>query len=410
MKVKGIVFKRRLTRGRISWCYSIELPNDEQVKRKRIFKSGFERKGDAEDELAKKLRELDDGTDVKPSPQTLGEFLEEWLTEHAERNCAGKTAERYRQLAQYAIAAHGTVALQDVSTLMLDRFYGRLRDGKGKSGKPLSSRTVRHVHDTLRAALNHALRWRLLKVNPALPCRLPKIEKKEARVVEEAQLQALIDEARGDGWMYPLLVLDSATGLRRGELCALRWSDVDLEKPALENEWQAGLTVRQSLEQTKAGLRLKTPKNGKPRRLTLPAAAVDALKAHKRAQGRNRRLFGEGYRADLDLVFASPAGDYLKPNTVSPAVSALTAKVGLKGIGLHSLRHTHGSQLLAAGVSLPAVSKRLGHSSVAVTAAIYAHAFTADEIAAAEAWEKKIGANLRRESRPHLQIVARKTS
>ncbi|MEX2301876.1 MAG: site-specific integrase [Bryobacterales bacterium] len=396
--MKGSVRKLTLPSGTVVWRLQVDAGRDEHGKRIRINKS-FSKKGEAEDSLTRLLQERAEGSLVKPSPQTFGEFLAEWLREYAQRNVSPKTAERYGQLAQYAIDGLGSVALQELSTLTLERFYSQLRDGKGKSGKPLAPRTVRHVHDTLRGALNTALRWRLLKVNPAIPCRLPRIERQEARIVEDAQLGALIDAARNHAWAYAMLVLDSATGLRRGELCGLRWPDADLDG--------AALTVARSLEQTKAGLRIKPPKNGKTRRLTLPAAAVDVLREHKQAQQRNRRLFGKDYSTDLDLIFCSPNGDYLKPNTVSPAIAELAARVGLKGIGLHSLRHTHGSQLLAAGVPLPTVSKRLGHSSVAVTAAIYAHAFAADEIAAADAWEARLGDSIRKASKPRLQVVAR---
>ena len=112
----------------------------------------------------------------------------EWLWEHAERNCGRKTAERYRQLLSYPIDALGNVALRDLSTLMLERFYSRLHDSPGKAGKPLSARTVRHVHDTIRSALSTAIRWKLLKVNPAVACQLPKIKAKEARILEHAHL------------------------------------------------------------------------------------------------------------------------------------------------------------------------------------------------------------------------------
>jgi len=121
--------------------------------------------------------------------------------------------------------------------------------------------------------------------------------------------------------------------------------------------------------------------------LPLPAIAVEVLKEHREKQHELRHKFGADYRTDLNLVFATPEGDYLRPDSVTAAACLLARRCGLKGIGLHSLRHSHGSQLLSAGVPLPTVSKRLGHSSVAVTASVYSHAFTRDEIAAAEIWD-----------------------
>ncbi len=384
--MKGSVQKKRLPSGTVVWQLQLDAGRDENGKRVRISKN-FPRKGDADGELARLVNERQEGAVVRPSPKTFRDFMTEWLSEHAEKHCSRKTAERYRQLAEYAIEALGGVPLRDVSTLMLERLYNRLHDTNGKAGKPLSARTVKHVHDTVRCALNTALRWKLLRVNPAVACSLPQIERREARVLEDVQLQWLLDAARGHPWMHGLLVLASASGLRRGELLALRWSDVDFTF--------GSLTVSKSLEQTKKGLRVKSPKSGKARKLTLPSAAVETLQAHRHEQERLRQSFGADYRKDLDLVFSSPSGEHLKPNTVSPAVCDLAARCGLTGIGLHSLRHTHGSQLLSAGVPLPTVSKRLGHSSVNVTASIYAHAFAADEIAAAEAWELKMGEAVR---------------
>jgi integrase len=286
----------------------------------------------------------------------------------------------------------GEVALRDIDAQGLEGLYGRLLKAGGSNGAPLSARSVKHIHDTVRCCLNAAIRWNRILVNPAIACQLPKIERTEAKIVEDGQLEFLVDAGRGHRWLYALLAVASATGLRRGELLALSWPDADLEYNSL--------TVSKSLEQTRAGLRLKKPKNGKTRRLPLPAVAVEVLRDHRQAQQEFRKAFGADYRTDLDLIFCSPEGDHLKPNTVSPAVCLLAEKCGLKGIGLHSLRHTHGSQLLSAGVPLPTVSKRLGHSSVAVTAAIYAHSFAADEIAAAEAWEAKLGNAIRKPVAP----------
>ena len=133
---------------------------------------------------------------------------------------------------------------------------------------------------------------------------------------------------------------------------------------------------------------LKTPKNGRARRFPLPAVAVEALENHREEQKQSRSVFGNSYRDDLDLVFATPEGNFLKPDSVTAAACLLAQRAGLKGTGLHSLRHSHASQLLAQGVPLPTVSKRLGHSSPNITARIYSHSFAADELAAAQSWDE----------------------
>jgi integrase len=384
--MNGCVFKRKLPSGSITWGYSIDAGKDENGQRKQIFKSGFERKGEAADALRQKLNEKDEGALVKPDPTTFAEFLKEWLKEHAARNCTPKTVERYRQLADYALPHIGTTKLQDLSALTLERVFNHLKDSggwnrKAKANRPLSAKTVRHIAGLVHVALETAIRWKLLKTNPANGCQLPKVTKREAKALDAGQLREFLDAARAHG-LYDFVMLAAATGCRRGELLALTWADVDFIGRLMR--------VSKSLEQTREGLRLKSTKTEKPREISLPRSAIEVLRTHRGSQVQNRRLFGPDYRDDLNLVFATPEGDYLKPDTLTAKVCLLATKAGLKGASLHTLRHSHGSQLLSAGVSLPTVSKRLGHSSVYVTATVYSHALSMDEVAAADAWETSI--------------------
>lgn len=388
--MKGSIFKRTYRSGRSVWCFELDAGEDENGRRIRISRAGFDREADADAELTRLKQEKTEGLLVRPAPRTFGEFMQEWLREHAEQNCAPKTVERYRQLAGYVLPQLGNVRLQDISTLMLERLYNALRKSGGKQKRhrkagekeqpaPLSVKTVRNIAGLVHVALETAVRWKLLKVNPAHACELPKYQRPEARALDPAQTEWYLAAARGD-WLYPILLMGAATGARRGELLALRWPDLTLSPaPPVVN-------ISRSLEQTRTGLRIKAPKNGKTRALALPAITVEALAVHRQQQDEYRRQFGQDYRTDLDLVFATPEGDYLKPDSVTAKACLLARKCGLKGISLHSLRHSHGSQLLAAGASLPTVSKRLGHSSVYVTATVYSHSFSQDEVAAAELW------------------------
>ena len=156
-----------------------------------------------------------------------------------------------------------------------------------------------------------------------------------------------------------------------------RWSDFD------------GRTVfiARSLSQTRQGLFLKECKAGNERTLTLPASAIRALESQRESQAPYRKHFGDAYQGDL--IFCNPDGSSLKPDSVSAAVSLLCRRLKLpKGASLHTLRHSHGSHLLTAGVPLPDVSKRLGHTNPQVTATVYAHALPGhDDRAAKAAWE-----------------------
>lgn len=384
--MNGCTFKRKLPSGTVTWGYSIDAGKDENGKRKQIFKSGFEREKDATKALRDKLNEKDAGELVRPDPTTFAAFLKDWFTEHAERNCTPKTVERYRQLSAYILPHIGSTKLQDLSALALERVLNRLKDSGGrdrktKAARPLSAKTVRHIAGLLHVALETAIRWKLLKTNAVDGVQLPKLVKHEGKALDAGQLASFVDAARAHG-VYEFVMLATATGCRRGELCALTWADVDFTGRVLR--------ISKSLEQTKDGLRVKPTKSEKPRDIPLPKSVIEVLREHRGRQSENRRMFGADYRDDLNLVFAAPDGDYLKPDTMTAKVCLLASKAGLTGSSLHTLRHSHGSQLLANGVPLPVVSKRLGHSSVYVTATIYSHALSKDELAAADVWDTSV--------------------
>ncbi|MBS1830569.1 MAG: tyrosine-type recombinase/integrase [Acidobacteria bacterium] len=376
--MNGTVYKRE--NG--AWAYSIYAGRNEQGKQKRIFKSGFKTKRAADDAKNEKLREMKAPATPAPSPRTFDDFMSEWFEQHATRNCAPKTLERYRQLWEYVKPTVKAMRLSDLTALHLEREYNRLKDSGGrhrttKASRPLSVRTVRHIAGLVKTALNTAVRWNLVQGNPATACVLPKGERKEAPAHDAGQVETLLSFAK-DHWAYEILEFANGTGCRRGEILALTWSDVDLENSIA---W-----INKSLEQTKAGLRLKSTKNRKARQVHLPKSTVKQLRDHRESQANARNLMGADYRTDLDLVFAGPDGEYWKPDTVSAAASAIARRAGLPG-ATHIFRHSHGSQMLAAGVPLPTVSKRLGHSSTYVTASIYAHSFQREDEEAAQKWD-----------------------
>jgi integrase len=376
--MNGTIFKRKLPSGHVTWGYSLDIGKDENGKRVRPQKIGFDRKLDAEIALRQKLNERDAGEVVKPDPRTFREFAEAWLSEHAEIACSPKTAERYREMLAHVTRAIGAQQLGKVTTLQLQRVYNQLLKCGKKDGSGHSIKTVRNVHGVVHVALETAVAWGLLKMNPATRCKLPPAPKREAVALDFSQARRLL-ESSADHWLADFLTLDAACGGRRGEMLALRWSDVGPE--------YCSVTISRSLEQTKSGLRLKETKGRNIRTVPLPQDAIETLKRVKASQDESQKMFGPDYRADLDLVLCHPSGDYIRPDTVTKAVRRLAKKAGFSRVSLHTLRHSYGSQLLSAGVPLAVVSKLLGHSSVLVTANVYSHALQSDESAAVEKWE-----------------------
>jgi integrase len=174
--------------------------------------------------------------------------------------------------------------------------------------------------------------------------------------------------------------LERVTRRIRGELLALEWSDID---------WlNATVTISKSVEQTSAGLRIKRPKNGKVRKFRIGQTAIAALRFQQELQQERRRVLGQDYKGDL--VFCGSDGAYLWPDLVSQTIVRRLEKAGIKDASLHTLRHTHASNLLSKGVPLPAVSARLGHADTNITARIYSHALPDDDQRAADTWESVV--------------------
>ncbi len=169
------------------------------------------------------------------------------------------------------------------------------------------------------------------------------------------------------------------TGMRLAEVLALRWSRVDLDGKTI--------SVREALEPTKAhGIRFKTPKSKAGRRdITLPNILADALREHRKAALEFRMQVGAGRLPDEALLFANLEGEPLQPSNVSSDWGELAERIGMPEVTFHALRHTHASQLIASGVDIVTVSKRLGHAKPSVTLAVYAHMFHTDDSKAAAA-------------------------
>jgi integrase len=221
------------------------------------------------------------------------------------------------------------------------------------------------------------MRWGIAELNPVQASEPPVPKKKEGIALSVEQQEQLIAGATAPWGMDVFLELDAATGARRGELLGLQWPDLQGNQ----------LMICHSLSQVGQGVFLKEPKNKKFRTITIPPSALKKLAAHRKRQQPYREHFGDSYQGDF--IFSNPDGSPLKPDTISASVSLLFRNLKLpKGASLHTLRHTHGSQLLAAGVPLTDVSKRLGHSNPQVTASIYAHVLPGHDDQAAEAWEK----------------------
>jgi len=389
------IFKRKYESGKTVWRYMFSGPGSTRQERRLIGEVGFASKreaGDAEanrraQELQKyELAKAGATTVAAVLPTTLAMLLQEFFRQHAIERLALKTTERYRELAAALAPELMAMTLGEITPLHLHREWNRLLKSGGhhrstKAPRALSAKTVRNVAGLASSAFSRAIKWGLIATNPVTNSEPPRVKKYLAIALTPAQLAMVLESASGPWCIGTYLELASATGCRRGELLALRWSDI-VDGRAM---------IARSLTQTRDVLGFKCTKTEKPRPVRLPESAIVALEAHRQQQDEFRRQFGPDYRADLDLIFANPDGTMLKPDSISASVSALFKRLKIpkpKGAALHLLRHSHTSHLLASGVPLPAVSARLGHSSMRTTLEIYGHMIPGQDDEAARCWDE----------------------
>jgi len=345
------------------WAIVIDVRDSQTGKRKRRWHSFAGTKRQAQVEAARLLTELKGGTAVEPSRLTVASFLEKWLA-HIKPQVAPRTIERDAEIvAEYLLPALGNALLSKLQPLLISTAYDKIRSSRTKGQGELSPRTILHCHRVLSAALRQAVRWRLLPYNPAADIKPPKIERRKVLTYSLTQTADLLQALRGC-WMHVPALLAVLCGMRRGEIAALRWGSVDLDK--------GRLAVVQSAEQTKAGVRYKEPKSGQVRTVALSAAVVSELRAHRTSQAEN--LLKLGIRLDADgFVIAQADGSPYDPDSISKEWRLRIIKTALPRIRFHDLRHTHASHMLASGVHPKVASERLGHSRVGITLDLYSH-------------------------------------
>lgn len=388
------------TKGHGTWNYVVDVPGA-NGKRKQLKRGGFPTKKAATDDMAQRLDLAAHGVRVDER-QTVGQWLDEWVTDRTDPSgisgLGGKpirpnTATGYRQHIKDYLKPHlGNIPMAKLTADDISRAYRTITEqAKQKSAKaeqraallnsarardglpeqPLrpvrvcGPTTLRRVHACLRAALQAAVRARRIPYNPAQGVTLPTPPRTEVKPWQAADLGRFLDHIQG----YRLAVLFetiAATGLLRGEALGLNWSDLDVER--------ATLTIRRQLVSQHGGRAEFGPtKTATGERVVeLDATTMGAILGHRLAQDAERIRWASAYD-DHDLVFCQEDGRPLDPSAVTKLFSALAAEAELPHIRLHDLRHGQASLMLAAGIPVEVVSKRLGHSSIGITLDTYSH-------------------------------------
>jgi integrase len=308
---------------------------------------------------------------------SVGGFLAAWLT-HVRGRVRRVTFEGYEVLVRrHALPALGALELAALRPLHLQDLYGRLLAG-GAGRRPLAAGTVLNLHLVLTQALGQAVRWELLAANPAAGAQPPRPRRAAPLVADPALLERLLAATAGSVYELPC-ALAVATGMRRGELLALRWSDLSRERRQAR--------VVRSLQPTQAGLVFEEPKTRRSRRtVVLPAFLDRYLDAQQQRQSA-RRLAAAGAWRELGLVIDRGDGAPLNPDTLSTGWARFLSRQGLPRLRFHDLRHAHATLLLLQGVHPKIVSERLGHASIGITLDTYSHVLPSLQNDAADAFD-----------------------
>jgi len=358
--------------------YSIVLdvgtdPGTGRRKQQRVTVRGT--KKDAEKRLGELLHQLDTGMFMLPSKTTLAEYLERWLSDYAKPNLSPRGYERYESIARvHLIPSLGGILLTQLRPEHLQKHYtAKLNNG-------LSALTVKYLHTVIHKALQTAVKWGLVNRNVADGVDVPRARHNEMQTWDEYDITRFLEAAK-DTPYYALFYTALFTGMRRSELLGLSWQDVDF--------LFCQVSVTRGLHYLKDGSYVFTqPKSAKSRRtIALSPSAILTLKEHKEKQEVIRASLGILLKDD-DLVFSTPEGKPLRPNTVSRAWTMLAARAGVKVIRFHDARHTHASLMLKQGIHPKIVQERLGHATIAITLDTYSHVAPGLQEAAAKRFDE----------------------
>lgn len=369
---RGTVIKRNK-----SWSVVLDFGKGADGKRQRQWRSGYKTKKEAEIARTNLLSSKDRGLYVANDDLTIKQFVDEFWLPFLDQMVDGgtlkeSTTSNYRHMvASYVVPEIGQTKLVSLSATSLNTLYAKLlksgrKNLRGSENPGLSATTVRLVHRTIHRMLKDAMDWDMLAKNVAVNASPPKnkqeIQKVKAWSPQELKvfISATRDDRLGAAWL-----LFCTTGLRRGEVAGLKWSDIDLVEGCLKVERTFTVIDHKVVVSTP-----KTTASG--RLLALDGETVKALKSLKATQSSERLAWGAAYKGQ-DLIFVREDGSPVHPRVITRTFQRIVREIALPKIPLHGLRHSYATAALEAGVPLKVVSERLGHSSIRITGDIYSH-------------------------------------
>lgn len=365
---EGTVFRREGKR-RKPWVVQITLENGE-----RTTVGYFKTEAEAITAKNKALRELELGRLATGPKQTVKQYLEQWLEEVYKHEIRYPTYIRRRILVyKHIIPALGHFQLKMLKAQHVQKFYAQ------KLKENLSPGYVGNMHDVLNKAMKHAVKWGLVSSNVIGDVTPPKPGEHEVPILTRDQVQELLKKAQEHG-LSAFITLAIATGMRHGEMLALRWQDIDFRERCLY--------VRRTVtRQGGYGFIEGEPKTRKSKRqIILPEFVLKELKQHRADLENAKQKAGAAWENN-DLVFPNREGKFLDDGTNLARFYKVLESAGLPRMRVHDLRHNVGTLLMSMGVYPKVVQELLGHSDVAITLGLYGHAVPGMHDTAMDKWE-----------------------
>lgn len=356
-----------------SYSIIIDIGRDEMGKRKQRWFSGFKSKKEAEKELPRILVKLEDGELINTSNLTIEKFFTDWLENRIKKdNLSPTTVDGYKNIVfNHIIPTVGRFKLQDIKPYNLQKYFDLKSD-------TLSPRTLNNHKRVLTTAFLHALDMDLIEKNPMSKVKAPREKKEETKFLNIDECNLLLEKIQDNLTLKMPVTLALLLGLRRGEILALSWDNVDLENKTIR--------IVKNLEYVKGKYYFKEPKTRKSKRtLSIPDSLVSILREHYKWQCemklRSRNTWGT---AENLVCTRKKDGKPITPHVLSDMFNKYLKNNNLPQIRFHDLRHTNASLMLAAGVSSKVAGNRLGHSKVAITLDLYSHVLESIDRDAAE--------------------------
>ncbi len=366
-------------RGKGTWRAKVFVGFDKDTNRRMyLTRTIHGTKRHAENVMRQLLVEVGGGADAS-TEGTMAQLVGRWL-EIASDSLSPTTLKEYKRLLdRHILPSLGKRKIRSLRTSDLDAFYARLKKSGGNHGRPLSAQSVRHIHTLIHRILSQAVKWGWASSNPASQTSPPKVRSSQIVVPTARQVVSLIDGAKSSSQSFGCLIrLAAITGARRGELCALKWSDVDLDKGILTiSSSIVGDRIDEVVE--------KDTKTHSSRTIALDKDTCKVLgdwrdTCDDRARKCSAKLVPKAY-----IFSDAPDGSACwRPGKVTLAFSRLCKRLEIDGVRFHDLRHFAATRMLAGGVPVKTVSGRLGHANAATTLNVYAHFLQASDVEAAD--------------------------